>query len=400
MRGWANLTDEEKMSAAAAFHEGISYEELHKRHRISKRCHDTFDRYAREGARWMTLLAQEPQAATEIDLDELQRIIKNHLTPISDLSKHFDRSTDTVQKALDVLKHGRHLNIVTHHNLVVLDTKNPPRFYGKLMSVYDQPAMDIKIAVASDIHAGSDQQQITALGSFLKTAYDEGARDVFVPGDVTAGNNMYRGQMHDLFALWSKPQVRVADYSLPRFPGLRYYVIGGNHDYSYVRDDGGDVVRELCDKRADMSDCGYDVGDVALTDNCIVRMWHPSGGVPYAKSYRLQKAMEQYSHDPRVKLVLAGHLHISLGPVKEGHMYGLQCGCFEGQTNYLRRKGLFPAVGGWIIDMSIREDGEISRIRTEWLEYETIENDYRNYPGIQRGEETEVVEPAYEWKVA
>ena len=190
--------------------------------------------------------------------------------------------------------------------------------------------------------------------------------------------------------------MRVADFSLARMDGLRYHVIGGNHDYSFTKANGTDPVRKLCDMRDDMVYYGYDVGDVALTADCVVRMWHPSGGVPYAKSYRLQKAMAQYGHDPRVKLVLAGHLHVALGPVKEGGMYGLQCGCFEGQTNYLARKGLFPAVGGWIIDLSIQEDGAIKRLQTEWLDYEPLSEDYRNYPGIELVPEDKT-ETVYQW---
>jgi len=396
MRGWGDLTDEEKVAAAGDFLHGVKYKELHAKYQIGKRHYACFDRKVRAGRRWMQMVSKQPQAATPIDLAELKKLIKNKPTPLSTLSAVFDRSEETVRKAVDVLIHGEHLNVVYQRRQVLLDTKNPPRYKAALTALYDQPAMNIRIAVASDIHAGSAEQQITAVGTFIKDAYEQGVRDVFVPGDVCAGCNVYRGQVYDLFAHGASQQVRVADFTLPQMDGMRYHVIGGNHDYSFTKADGSDAIRRLCARREDMNYYGYDVGDVALTANCIVRMWHPSGGVPYAKSYRLQKAMEQYNHDPRIKLVLAGHLHIALGPVKEGHLYGMQCGCFEGQTNYLARKGLFPSVGGWVIDMGIGEDGNLKRLQTEWLDYPAITGDHRNYPGIEFAP-NETRETLYEW---
>lgn len=343
----------------------------------------------------------------DLDLERLQLAIRNTPTALWDLSRQFDRSEATIREALETLRGAQHLNIVERAGKVLLDTKAPPRFQQQLQALYQQRTMEITIAVASDIHAGSGAQQLTALGTFLRTAYDRGVRDVFVPGDITAGHNVYRGQVYDQFATGGSPQIRIADFALPAMPGLTYHVIGGNHDYSFIKASGFDVVRELCDRRDDMCYYGYDIGDVPLLENFVVRMWHPSGGVPYAASYRLQKGMEQFAYselvqaveeraDPRLRLVLSGHLHIMLGPLKLGTIYGLQSGCFEGQTNYLKRKGLFPAVGGWIIHLSIAENGMIRRLQPEWLDYRAIEGDWRNYPGIGEAQE-ETRERLYEW---
>jgi hypothetical protein len=182
------------------------------------------------------------------------------------------------------------------------------------------------------------------------------------------------------------------DWLLPKLDGLVYYTIGGNHDYAYVKLSGYNIVAAFAAMREDVVYLGFDMADVPITDQVDVRLWHPSGGTPYAVSYRLQKGMQQMAYaalakaietgeNPRMRVVLSGHLHVSM-TMQRGPIMGLQCGCFEGQTNYLKRKALFPSIGGYIIELWLTDGGLIQRVRHEWVPYLEIENDYINYPNL------------------
>ena len=64
----------------------------------------------------------------------------------------------------------------------------------------------------------------------------------------------------------------------------------------------------------------------------------------------------------------AGHMHVTVF-VPRPPMYGLQVGCFEGKTNYLKKKGLTPAVGGIIMRIKILSNERIGEVGFTWKDF-------------------------------
>jgi hypothetical protein len=103
-------------------------------------------------------------------------------------------------------------------------------------------------------------------------------------------------------------------------------------------------------------------------------------------SYRLQKGIEQMAYEelknisrsvkdtPTLRFVLCGHLHIQLQAMF-GSIFGMQCGCFEGTTDYLKKKGVFPSVGGWIVKASLGRNGLLNNFDAKFYMYDEIEDD-------------------------
>jgi hypothetical protein len=279
----------------------------------------------------------------------------------------------------------------------------------------DETGMIVRFGLTGDTHGGSIAQQITNLNHYVDAAYRAGVRHILHAGDVHAGENVYRGQLRDLFAQGADQQVLVADRTLPRRPGLKWYLLGGNHDFSFIKASGFNPVAELARRRDDVTYVGYDMADVPLTDRVDVRLWHPHGGVPYAISYRLQKGIEQmaleelqraisYQENPRMRIVGSGHLHVRLDGIGRGPITGIQVGCWEGQTNYLKRKALFPQIGGYIIKVYLTWGGLIQQMVPRWIGFVEIENDYRNYPdllmAVTGSDQVEEIETLFEWQPA
>jgi DNA polymerase II small subunit/DNA polymerase delta subunit B len=71
--------------------------------------------------------------------------------------------------------------------------------------------------------------------------------------------------------------------------------------------------------------------------------------------------------------MLIGHFHQS-EYIYERDIHIIQCGSFEGQTPYLKRKGIMPKVGGWIIEFKV-DSGFITRFKQEFI---TFKNDIPN----------------------
>jgi hypothetical protein len=216
---------------------------------------------------------------------------------------------------------------------------------------------------------------------------------------LTTGVGGYRGQEQDMIPVLrmagtkgriTQGQIWLATHNMPRKDGLTYYNLGGNHDYWHVINSGIDAVAEISRQRDDMIYLGYDVADLPLTDKVDVRLFHPTGGVPYALSYRLQKSLEQMAFDeltraivendnPKMRLLIAGHLHVEV-KFQRGPMVAVHPGCFEGQTNYLKRKGLYPSIGGSIFRIRLSDGGLVTRCEYTFIPFVEIENDWSNWP--------------------
>lgn len=247
---------------------------------------------------------------------------------------------------------------------------------------------DIIFGIVSDPHFGSKSCQLTALNEFSDIMRKKGVQHVFVPGDLVSGYDVYPGQIHDVYAITAKEQEDTTLRNLPL--GFNWYVLGGNHCYSFVKKAGYNIISSIANKRSDVHYLGFDVASIPILKNVDLMLVHPSGGVPYSISYRLQKNIEQITiselqnvvrgvkDKPSIRFVLLGHLHIQMQAMF-GSIWGAQCGTFEGQTNYLKRKGLIPSIGGWIVKATLGRNGLLKNFEAKFYIFDEIENDWKNY---------------------
>lgn len=294
-------------------------------------------------------------------------------------------------------------NILDAKAGAVLPTKSFPQIKLPNISIADMVGRDkLYILLISDTHVGGNKSQPTNFNKVINYAVEKyGIEHAFFHGDWSCGIYGYKGHEIDqvpaarptsrAFAhLAVGRQVWMADKVFPRISGLTYYMLGGNHDWWHVVSAGVDGLRKLTDLRDDMTYLGYDMAKIPLTDKTYMRMWHPTGGVAYAKSYRVQKAIEseglealkeaiRKEESPHVSVITAGHLHQAAW-VPSHPIYGALLPCFEGQTNYLKRKKLSPDIGGVIMKLIFGDDGRIQHIGYEYIPMTELKNDYKNWP--------------------
>lgn len=325
------------------------------------------------------------------ELDKLiLRALRKQPLAITDLCDVVNAAPKAIRAAIERLQKGGIPVCMQEQQVSVPET--PPPIARVLPALWRQAAGRVATLHVSDTHFGSYAAQKSALRLLVKIAVEEyGVKAAFHSGDVCAGNRVYRGQEHELYALGFESQIDDTANSLPRYDGLTWYAIGGNHDASYYTQNRVDFMRQLAKVRPDVVNCGWDAADVPLTESCDLRMWHPSGGVPYALSYRGQRYAAQIAQEellalvmehpaPRVRLLQIGHLHVMMGPTPFGALRFFQAGCFEGATNYLRRKGLTPQVGGYIMEHDITESGTIRSLAFRDYIFDQVADDWRSYP--------------------
>ena len=123
---------------------------------------------------------------------------------------------------------------------------------------------------------------------------------------------------------------------------------------SFYKKSGVDIGTVIANQRPDMEYLGQYQADLTI-DNLKIRLLHPDGGGAYAISYRLQKIAEQIVSGNKPHILVGGHTHTSLYFFYR-NIHIISAGCFEGQTSFLLRKGINPAVGGWTVKVRIAND--------------------------------------------
>ena len=329
--------------------------------------------------------------------------LRDNPRTLEEISNEFDRSPRYIQEKLEEME-SKGYNLIISGGSFAVQTSTLPQAPPPPISIADLVnTKNFCIAIASDWHVGSQHSQPTRLNEFLKLATEEyGAKHVFIAGDVTDGAYVY-GQKHidnliphvrplNRNRVWqtAEAEVFLANTYAPRIEGVEYFVMGGNHDRSIITNSGKDPIRILCESRDDFHYGGYDVWSIHLTDKSYIRLVHPSGGVAYARSYKLQKAIESLAFEalreamadelpPMTSLLIMGHYHLS-NHTPEPPLHGILAACFQGQTDYLKAKNLTPHIGGIIIELQFEKYGKLSSVFHKPILVTEIEDDWKNWP--------------------
>lgn len=227
----------------------------------------------------------------------------------------------------------------------------------------------VRLAVVSDTHLGSKHQQVTYLHDFYSYAEERKVHAYLHCGDWLDGSfKMHRDMAYrGVFAHGFDAQLdyAVGNYPKPRRRDIKTYGIGGNHDESFSNDTGADVVHHLAQARPDIEYLGYpsayfDVGPIRI----LLR--HPSGGPGFALSYMLQRYIDGLASENKPHILLTGHYHVAAHLPSYRNVDAFLLPCFKSQDIYLDRKGLYPAIGGLILEFDYGDEG-LRRISPEWV---------------------------------
>ena len=303
----------------------------------------------------------------------LLKALNKGVVTVNELSKVLDRSDSTIlQLVKDLRARGYEINLEE-------DKVSIPRIpipTGNEIDLTQYYKNSIKLALYSCTHFGNRWQQPTNLHAFYKICEDQKV-DVFIHhGDGVDGTKMYKGQEQEQFAIGLDEQEDLWVELQPK-SDVSQYVGGGNHDYSWVKYAGANAVKRVCAKRDDLIYTGMQDAKFLVGDKVLYKFLHFRGGTSYALSYRIQRlneALGREEDNPQVFGIGGQHV-AALLPDYLG-ITSLMTGCFEGRTPYLQGKGLYPDIGGWILEMWLRDDGNLARIKSEFISFEEIENDY------------------------
>ena len=237
----------------------------------------------------------------------------------------------------------------------------------------------IKFGLMGDTQLGSKYTQITHLWDFYQLCKDENITDIYHTGDITDGLKMRPGHEYELYTNGWDEMIKDVVKNYPKINGLTTHFITGNHDASIYKHIGMDIGKVIASERSDLKYLGRDCAQVYLTPECILEMRHPWDGTAYAQSYKPQKMIEAMESDSKPNILAIGHYH-KAEYLFYRNVHCFQTGCFQGQTPFTRGKGISVALGGWIIEIEVDDNGYIQAISQKFVPYySSIKDDYKNW---------------------
>lgn len=225
-----------------------------------------------------------------------------------------------------------------------------------------------RFALISDTHLGSKAEHLRELEEFYDRCVDRGISRVFHCGDISDGWKVHPGHLNEIkdeAAGWG----RLQDYVVTHYPqrkSITTHFIEGNHDNKFYNRNNIRFGRLIADRREDLHYCGNSQATFVLDkeSNIDLELIHPSGGKPYTTGYRIQTLYREREVSERPTIAGVGHLHGSMYAETEG-VKGFYAGAWKGTTTYGKRKGHQAKIGGWILDVDIK-DGAVTQLVPQW----------------------------------
>ncbi len=235
----------------------------------------------------------------------------------------------------------------------------------------------------SDTHLGHKHERPDLIKEVYDVAQAEQADAILHSGDVFEGEDSYKGQVRELAYVGADAQ---RDHGIEVWPASEiptFLIMGSSHEKIFNDKCGYDIVSNFV--RLARTEKGLKLtaletldgtsGSRGIVDINGIKFCldHPSGGIPYGRSYRPQKLIENLVAEMELageaKVILIGHLHVALFLFYKG-VAGFLVPCLQDKTRYIEAKGYTPWLGIWVSEVNMDQHENITKITLKYIPYE------------------------------
>lgn len=212
----------------------------------------------------------------------------------------------------------------------------------------------LKFWLISDTHYGNKMCAKDEIGEFMDKAKDEWAECFVHCWDLVDWDNVYTGQIYELDKLWFDEQLQEIVKEYPNV-WLDTYLLQGNHDESFLKKTWWDIGKAISMIRKDIINLGFYDARIKL-NGVDINAHHWWGSMSYAKSYKIQKLMENINPKDQPNIFASGHRHTALYMFYRKIHWFLPW-AFLKENLLAKRFNLDNTIGGWVIEVEIDEKG-------------------------------------------
>lgn len=266
-------------------------------------------------------------------------------------------------------------NIKEDNGYIWLEKESLQNLVPEVVNVDWKGNKIVRFALVGDTHINSKYTQISYLHQFYEECQRQGIKHVYHTGDIDEGEQMRPGHQYECYTQGADEHVAEIVRVYPKIDGIKTHFITGNHDSSITKRCGYNIGPAIAAKRPDMEYLGQDCAIIKLTPNCTLELRHPWDGTAYSLSYKPQKMIEAMAGGEKPNILAIGHYH-KAEYLFYRNVHSFQTGTFCGQTPFMRGKGISAHMGGWIVEITVDEQGYIQRISPQFFPfyYSTVDD--------------------------
>ena len=313
--------------------------------------------------------------------DKLYRMMRKE-EKFSDLKNRLELTDSELYGIIDVLQqYGRPINVADINGELVVQKRFQQRRHYEIKPPKEELTKKT-VGVASDTQYGSIWCQPSMVNTFAYECYNRGITDMFHIGDISDGDYHTKRPNHvnEVFIYGATGQVDYTAKTLPKYPGMDWYVICGSHDQSHQFNYGPfNFGKELEKRRKDVTYLGQDRA-FYYYDNCKIEVFHPGGGTSRIYSTKPQNGIDQIASGTKPNLSLRGHYH-KVYYMLYRNVHVLLCPCNVDQSSFMMKNEIPNLMGDYFVTIWYDDNGDIHYIETEPMifSYEDVrKNDWEN----------------------
>ena len=225
----------------------------------------------------------------------------------------------------------------------------------------------LKFALISDTHLWNKQSAKKELEDFYQKAWKEWVEAFIHCWDLVDWTwNVFKWQIYELENVWYDEQLKTTVNDYPYYWDIKTYVIWWNHDESFLKENGANIIKNIANLRDDIIDMWFYDARIKLNwidINAHHWWWHMS----YAKSYKPQKLIENIDTRNQPDIFASWHRHDALYMAYR-NIHTFLPWAFLKQNLLAKRFNLWNTIWWRIVEIDIKEDWR-SEIWMKFIEY-------------------------------
>lgn len=225
----------------------------------------------------------------------------------------------------------------------------------------------LKFALLGDTHIGNKQHAKRELNDFYKRAWDAWV-DAFIHcWDLVDWSwHVFKWQVYELENVWYDEQLKAVVNDYPYYGDIKTYVLGGNHDEDFLKQTWANIIKNIATLRDDIIDMGFYDARIKL-NGVDINAHHWWKSQAYAKSYHMQKLIENIDPRDQPDIFASWHRHDSLY-ASYRNIHSFLVWSFLKQNLLAKRFNLGTTIWWRIVEVNLKDDWS-SDIEMKFIEY-------------------------------
>lgn len=212
----------------------------------------------------------------------------------------------------------------------------------------------LKIAEAGDMHLGSKYFHEDVWDAFVEQANKDDIDMVLLSGDITDG--FYPARLDAVLDLLYLGYEQQKSYAVEQLKKIHkpMFLIAGNHDETYFKQNGSQIVKDICRELPNATYLGVHEADIVVS-GIKIKLWHGLDTTSRVVSARLQNLLDGFEEDELPDIIFLAHSHKHCYIYYRG-VHAISGSSICSQSSWMRNTNKKNDTGFNIVTVTINEN--------------------------------------------